>query len=148
MFTADLVALQIKEYTQDRLTHMFDTISEGDSSRICEASISSDGRVVSHLLPAKHRRDDVANKFTLGYTVMGEAFDFDGITVVPAKAEDFEFGKMFCKLSTKLLAQRRIAVHPPTLGAQGLAGVLDGLQQLREGKVSGTKLVYRVDETP
>lgn len=44
----------------------------------------------------------------------------------------------------KLVASKQISVHPPKLGKGGLEGVLDGLQQLREGKVSGMKLVYRV----
>jgi hypothetical protein len=39
-------------------------------------------------------------------------------------------------------------VHPPKVGKDGLQGVLDGLVQLKEGKVTGVKLVYRVDETP
>lgn len=54
----------------------------------------------------------------------------------------------FSELSTKLLASSQISVHPPKVGKHGLEGVFDGLQQLKEGKVSGTKLVYQVDQTP
>jgi hypothetical protein len=36
-------------------------------------------------------------------------------------------------------------VHPVKLGSGGLEGVLDGLDQLKEGKVSGVKLVYKID---
>ena len=54
----------------------------------------------------------------------------------------------FCELSTKLLASSQVSVHPPKVGKDGLKGVFDGMQQLREGKVSGTKLVYKVEETP
>lgn len=54
----------------------------------------------------------------------------------------------FSDLSTKLLASSQVSVHPPKVGKDGLKGVFDGLQQLRDGKVSGTKLVYKVDDTP
>jgi hypothetical protein len=48
--------------------------------------------VISYLLHAKHDREDVENRHTLGYTVTGEANKFRGVDL-PAKPEDFEFGK-------------------------------------------------------
>lgn len=62
--------------------------------------------------------------------------------------QDFEFGKMFWDLSTKLIAEGKVNVHPPKVGKKGLEGVFEGLKELKEGKVSGVKLVYHVDETP
>jgi hypothetical protein len=64
---------------------------------------------------------------------------------MPAKPQDFEFAKTFWELATKLLASQQLTVHPTQVGSGGLEGVLDGLDQLKEGKVSGVKLVYRVD---
>jgi hypothetical protein len=63
---------------------------------------------------------------------------------MPAKPEDWEFGKMFWTLSEELLAQGKIKVHRPSVneGGKGLEGVLKGMQAMREGKVSGKKLVY------
>lgn len=141
------VGKQIREHTKDKLTHAFDCISEGESPKICSDAISSKGGKVSHLLPAKHDREEVEHLHTLAYTITGEGFKF-GPNDVPAKPEDFEFGKKFWDLSTKLMASKQISVHPPKVGKEGLKGVFDGLQQLKEGKVSGTKLVYKVDETP
>lgn len=80
-------------------------------------------------------------------TVFGEAHDKLG-EHVPAKPEDFEFTKKFWQISQKLLATGKLRPHPIRLGKNGLDGVFDGMQQAREGKVSGEKLVYRVDETP
>ena len=54
----------------------------------------------------------------------------------------------FWDLSTKLIASSQISVHPPRVGKGGLQGVFDGLEQLKEGKVSGVKLVYRIEDTP
>lgn len=85
---------------------------------------------------------------TLGYTFIGEHFKWAGGMDMPAQPEDFEFGKKFWELATKLVASQQITMHPAKVGKGGLVGVLDGLEQLRQGKVSGVKLVYRVADTP
>ena len=159
-------AKKIREFTGDKLTKVFDCISEGESPKISSEAISSKGGEVSYLLNPKHDRTDVENKVsvlspdqvclhvlthlpqaTLGYTITGEAFKFFGGMDVPAKPQDFEFGKSFWELATKLLASQQLTVHPAKVGSGGLQGVLKGLDELREGKVSGVKLVYKIDET-
>jgi len=89
----------------------------------------------------------VVRKHTSGYTGFGEAFDKLGAHV-PAKREDFEFTAMFWRLTENLVKEGKIKPHPIRVGGEGLVGVFDGMQQMREGKVSGVKLVYRVEETP
>lgn len=126
---------------------MLDCIAEGESPKICEEAISSQGGAISYLLKASHSRKDVENKHTFGYTINGEAFEKMG-RQVPAKPEDFEHAKMFWELSEKLIADGKIKPHPLKVGQDGLKGAFDGFQQFREGKVSGVKLVYRVEETP
>ena len=55
-------AKKIREYTGDKLTKVFDCISEGDSPKISSEAISSKGGAVSYLLNPKHDRTDVENK--------------------------------------------------------------------------------------
>lgn len=80
-------------------------------------------------------------------TVLGESFDKLGAHV-PAKPENYEFTKEFWQITQGLLATGKLKPHPINLGKEGLVGVFEGMQQSRLGKVSGEKLVYRVDETP
>jgi len=82
-------------------------------------------------------------KSTLGYTVVGEYFKF-GPTEFQARPKDFEFGKMFWELSRELLEKGAAKVHRPAVNMYGkrLDGVLKGMQAMREGKVSGEKLVF------
>jgi hypothetical protein len=54
---------------------------------------------------------------------------------------------MFFRLAEELLAAGRFRAHRATVGKGGLYGVLEGLRLMREGKVSGTKLVYQVEDT-
>jgi NADPH:quinone reductase-like Zn-dependent oxidoreductase len=141
----------IKEYTKDQLKHVFDCISEGNSTKICVEAMSSDGGVYSTLLTIDEEKvtsinPKVEKKMTLAYTVVGEAFKY-GPKEVPAVPEDFEFGKMFWELSTKLFADGKVKMHKPTVDKfdKGLHGVVRGMQYMREGKVSAEKLVYTFD---
>jgi NADPH:quinone reductase-like Zn-dependent oxidoreductase len=93
----------IREYTQDKLAHVFDCISEGDSTKISVESMGSAGGVYSTLRPVPNDKvhsinDRVKNNHTLAYTVVGEAFKIRS-NDVPAKPEDFEFAKMFWGLA-------------------------------------------------
>jgi NADPH:quinone reductase-like Zn-dependent oxidoreductase len=56
------VAKKIREYTGDKLTKVFDCISEGASPKISSEAISSKGGKVTYLLATKHDRTDVENK--------------------------------------------------------------------------------------
>lgn len=141
-------AENIKSYTKDGLKYVFDCISEGASTQISVGAMSSSGGTYSTLLPVDASKvssinDKVEMKSTLGYTVVGEFFTFGG-KEIPAKPEDFEFGKMFWEMAAGLLGSGKVKVHRPEVdqGGKGLEGALKGLQMLREGKVSGKKLVY------
>ena len=70
------------------------------------------------------------------------------ISNIPAKEEDTRFMETFIPIAEALLADGKIQVHPPSVRGGGLRGVLDGFQTMRDGKISGEKLVYRVADTP
>lgn len=90
-------------------------------------------------------RQDVKNIFFLGYSVRGEEFEIEG-EVFPAAPEDFELAKKFFVLCERLLEEGKIKNHPVGLRKGGLENVLGGMWEMKEGKYSGEKLVYRVGE--
>ena len=143
-------AEQIREFTDNKLKYAFDTISVEQSAAICAAALSStSGCAYSSLLPVKLPRQDIESKYTLVYTIANEYFRIGQQgKEFPAKQQDFDFAKKFGGIAEKLLAEGKFKVHPPSVRQGGLKGVLEGLQELREGKVSGSKLVYRISETP
>lgn len=89
-------------------------------------------------------RKDVENIFFLGYTLMGEAFEIEG-TLWPAVPQDYERGKKFAGIVDRLLEKGLLKPHPADVRV-GFEGILDGMQEYKEGKVSGKKLVYRIGE--
>lgn len=140
-------AAKIRAYTNDKLTIAWDTISLPNSAKICEDALSSTPSSTTtlryhSLLPVQVSRSDVKATQSLAYTGVGEAFTFGG-QPIPAKEEDHQYAVKFWELSRELLAAGKVKVSPIQVG-QGLEGVLDGLQALKENKVSGKKLVYKL----
>jgi len=143
-------AKQIREYTGDKLSHVFDCISEGNSIEISVESISSAGGVYSALLAVdsdkvKSLNANVQSRGTLAYTIFGELFTMPGKEFPPI-TEDFEFAKGFWEEARQLLAEGKVKVHKVALNetGKGLQGALKGLELMRQGKLSGKKLVYNL----
>jgi NADPH:quinone reductase-like Zn-dependent oxidoreductase len=148
-YKSPTVTQDIKAYTNDSLTLAFDCIGENATPSIVLPALSSTKQSVAWaILPLNPEEVTKLNskveiKFTLAYTVVGEAFKF-GPPEFPANPADFEFGKTFWALTRDLLAEGKIKVHRPVVNkyAKGFEGILAGMQALREFKVSGEKLVY------
>lgn len=139
-------AAKIHELTKNNLKLVFDTISLEDSARFSDNALSTEGGEYSALLPIKLKRENVNDRSTLAYTVIGEPFDF-GSNSIPALPQDKEFAESFIPVAEKLLAEKKIKVHPTKVLPEGLNGVPSGLQQMKDGKVSGEKLVYNIADT-
>jgi NADPH:quinone reductase-like Zn-dependent oxidoreductase len=142
------VGATIRKNTQNSLKYAWDTLGSEQSAKICADALSTEaGCVYGCVLPTKCPRSDVSSISTVMYTMFGEFFAMRG-TDFPASSADFEFAKTFMALTERLAAAGKLKTHTEVVGPNGLKGVLDGLDTLKTGKVSGQKLVYRVAETP
>lgn len=142
------VRKELGDGDEDALTLAWDCVGTEESARMCVAAMSkAKGGKYRSLLAVgdgvvKGANPKVDNGFTFAYFAFGEAFRKWG--PFPAKPEDFEFAKMFWEMSRRLLAEGKVkpARQDVNRGGKGLEGVLKGLQDMKEGKVSGVKLVY------
>ncbi|KUI53789.1 Protein TOXD [Cytospora mali] len=146
------LAREIKAYTDNKLTYAWDCSPTEESARLCALALSdSEEGAYGQLLPLDNEVVKAANPkvtkvgFTMGYTAFGEAFSRGPFTY-QAKPEDAVFAGKFWELSKDLLAQGKVKVAKIEVnrGGKGLEGVRKGLDDLKEGKVSGTKLVYTI----
>lgn len=80
------------------------------------------------------------------YTIWGEYFK-TGSLEYPANQTDFEWATKFVDLTEKLLAADRLKAHKVAIKEGGLNGVVQGLDDMKNNKISAEKLVYRVAET-
>lgn len=141
-------AARVREEVGDELALAWDCVGSEESARMCVSAMSKGkGGKYRSLLRVDDSvvrgvNEKVDNGFTLAYFVFGEEFKKWG--PFPAKPEDYEFGKMFWEMTRGLLAEGKVkaARQDVNRGGKGLEGVLKGLQEMREGKVSGVKLVY------
>lgn len=133
------------------IRHAMDCISKEPTAKVCAAALADDeegGRYAS-LLAVDEAVLHGVNKHvkvhpvTLAYTVFGEDVTKLGHDI-PANAKDWEFGTMFMALARNLVASGKVkpAKQSVNRGGQGLEGVLKGLDEIKQGKVSGEKLVY------
>ncbi|KAJ5716612.1 chaperonin 10-like protein [Penicillium malachiteum] len=140
-------AAAIRAATGDKLKFVFDTISTASSAEYCDTALSTEGGQYSSLLRISIARENINSRATLGYTIMGEDFMI-GPMRVPARPDDFAFAQEWLPQAFRFLASGQVKVHPLKVNPDGLKGVPEGLNLMKEGKVSGEKLVYMVSETP
>lgn len=137
---------KIRELTGDKLRWAWDTIGTDFSAKICAEALSSkgsDGHYGTVLMNKFPREDGVKYTSTIMYTVFGEEFSKFGHTF-PASKDDYEFGKYWYGLTEKLIKEGKLKNHPAKVHDSGLDGVLQGLDDMKNKKVSGEKLVYRI----
>jgi hypothetical protein len=140
------VGQQIRQATNDHLSMVFDTVSNEATASIRADAFRPEGGVYYNLLGVECPRSNIESVFFLGYCVSGEDYTFEGETYL-ATPEDFVHGAKFASFAEKLWAEWKWKPHPQKLEKAGLSGVSDGLQQKREERYSGEKLVYRIEET-
>lgn len=132
---------KIRSATDNKLKLVFDCIAEGTSPGIIAKALSSSGGHVSTLLPVQNfGRGDIKHNFTFAYTSLGEKYN----DRFPASQADYEFGKRFWAVAEELINNGKVKTHPVEV-RKGLEGVPKGLNDVKEGKVSGVKLVYTVE---
>lgn len=147
----DTLAAQIRDIVGDgsKLTRAWDCSPTADSARACALAIEGSGKYSGILAVDRGvfeaANDKVTSEVTLGYSIFGQTFSRGGRTF-EAKPEDRVFAARFWEESRILLAEGKIkpARRAVNRGGSGLEGVLRGLDELKQGKVSGTKLVYTI----
>lgn len=142
-YNSPTVGKDIRAITNNHLAHVFDCQSDSGSSAICEQAIGEKGGKYVSLLYARLGRGDVSSVFTLAYTAFGEIFDLFGKKWV-VDDEELAFSAKFWSLAGELLEEGKIKTHPVEVKDGGLEGILNGLEDMRQGKVRGKKLVYRI----
>jgi hypothetical protein len=136
---------QMRQYTDNKLKYAWDCIAVGQTPQICaDALTSGPGAKYASLIATKFPRGDVWSINTLAYSALGEPFDKGFAKSEEGSKEDFEFAaKTWVPVAEKCLMEGKIKVHTPRVG-RGMENILDGLDQLKNNKVSGAKLVYRL----
>ncbi|MCJ1264166.1 hypothetical protein MMC22_004037 [Lobaria immixta] len=140
-------AEDVKAYTKNTCKYALDCVVEGSSMQICYAALGRAGGKYCGLEPfpeRQHTRKMVKPDWIMGLTIYGKKVALDGVYGRDEIPEDYEFGKEWFSILQRLLDQGKIRNHPIKNGDGGFEGVLQGIDSLRKGLISGYKLVYAV----
>ncbi|KAJ5517405.1 Trans-enoyl reductase lepG [Penicillium freii] len=137
----------LRDYTHNRLASAIDCISSTDSMQICyEAIGTAGGRYVS-LDPFplnKHTRRSIRPEWLFSFTMFGHAIDWDAPYNFPARPDDRESAERWYAEIEAILATGELVTHPFQEETGGLSSVIDGIGAVRNGQITGYKLVYPI----
>jgi NADPH:quinone reductase-like Zn-dependent oxidoreductase len=138
------VVEEIKKRTDGRLKYAYDCIADPASVAHCYAAIGrTGGRYVSlEMVPEELRtRRAVHARVVLGYEGLGEDVPLSKGYESSADPEKLALATQYFRVFQGLLDEGMLKTHPIQKLEGGLSGVLQGLQLLKSGSVSGRKLV-------
>jgi NADPH:quinone reductase len=113
--------------------HAFDAVSEKGSTANL-GKVVADGGFITTVLPTN--REDVPEKISLGITRVGSVHN---------DAKDLGF--VFFRLIGRGLQEGWFKSHPYEVIPGGLQGIGKAMLNLKEGKASAIKYVFRIEET-
>ncbi|KAH9844379.1 GroES-like protein [Rhodofomes roseus] len=141
----DVIA-KIKETTGDSLHVAFDTISVHDSQVLTVKTFApGPGKLIVIQQPeedAKKLNSKVTIQHTLIYTALGKELKLGN--GYPALPDDRAHMAQFLTKVPGLASSGAIKPNPIKLWEGGLEAIPDGLLYMKEGKITGEKIVYRV----
>ncbi|EPS98739.1 hypothetical protein FOMPIDRAFT_1031239 [Fomitopsis schrenkii] len=140
------VVSKIKQATGDSIHIAFDTIAVLESQSLTIKTFGpGPGRIIVIQSPqqeAQKLNPEVKIQHTLIYTALGKELKLGN--GIPASPEDRAHMAQFLKKLPALVSAGVINPNPVKLWEGGLAAIPDGFKYMKEGKVTGEKLVYRV----
>lgn len=153
----------VRSYTENKLYYAFDCISSPDSLRICYAAIAAPAPALKGQKPETysiqkaryvaldpfpvraHTRRSIIPSWIIAFTVLDQPVNWQHPFQREAKPAHRNWaGRIWFGLVQKLLEQGMIKGPEVEIRQGGLGSVMDGLADIRMGKVGGRKLVYAV----
>ncbi|WWC92305.1 uncharacterized protein L201_007259 [Kwoniella dendrophila CBS 6074] len=132
-----------------------DTINNTSSNKITAKSMGKLGVQLNTFQPIsigqqglEQLNPNLKNVTTLLYTVQGKSFAFtprdkENPTILPVVKEDREFGVEFYKRTPEFIEKYGLKPNPVAVKG-GLDDILQGMADMKAGKVSGVKYVYKI----
>lgn len=147
--TVSAIQDALKKAGLNSARHAFDAIAEHESHEYYMPVLSKEGSIVTHLLPIDSSAFPSYVKDRRAYVGMvhGDPPAELAKTMVGDLTSWKQFGFIFTRLFSLGLSQGWFTPHPYTVIPGGLNGVEKALKDLKEGKASATKFVFRIAET-
>lgn len=128
--------------------YVFDAISFGDSinlaNEVLKSKIGGLRRAAVVLPVPPTSLDPLVEYHAVGIqTIWDKPYEFLGVNI-PAMPRDLETAKAVYRALSHWLERGTFKAGPVTLGSGGLHGIPEGIALVKAGKISASKLVYRI----
>ncbi|KIM92888.1 hypothetical protein OIDMADRAFT_36230 [Oidiodendron maius Zn] len=141
-----MCAANIRTYAKNSLRLVIDCIATTETTRLCfEAMGRAGGRYVSldpYSAEIAASRTIVRPSWVVGMEPLGDEIAWPAPYGRDANPVALDFCQMWNPTMQGLLDRGLIRLHPQRVRDTGLAGALEGLEEIRQKKVSGQKLIY------
>ena len=139
-------AAEIRAYTNNSLRYVLDIITDTRSINKCYQAIGRMGGKYTglELIPedvTSQLRKTVKSDWVMGLSMSGEKIELPGGYSCEARPDRRTFGKEWFQTIERLVHAGKLISHPPRKVEGGFDGILDGVEMLREHRVSGQKIV-------
>ncbi|KAH6972256.1 chaperonin 10-like protein [Ilyonectria sp. MPI-CAGE-AT-0026] len=121
---------------------------EVTSSATASTAMREAGGILCTVRPSKEFTEHVSSRTKVTSILVFTSFLKEhqmGSCILPASEEDHQLATEFYQALPSLLSQGKIRPNTPWVIDQGLGGVNEGFQAFRDGKISGYKIVYKLN---
>ncbi|KAI5925274.1 GroES-like protein [Camillea tinctor] len=137
---------EIRSWTNNSLAYVLDCISSASTMTMCYEAIGSSGGRYVALDPfptaVQYTRRDVKADWLMVYTLFGDPVKLAGAYGRPQIPENREFAASLFSLAQRLIDNRMLKNHPIYNRPGKLQDLVQGIEELRMGRVTAQKLVY------
>ena len=138
-------AADIKTYTRSSLGHVLDIITDISSQAICHGAMGRLGGKYTALEAPSNalnpRKRTVRTDFVIGLCALGTEVALEGEYHRQADKEARRHVGQFFDEMQEFVDAGKVMPHPHRLLKEGYENILKGIEDLRQGKISGEKLV-------
>ncbi|CAN8105227.1 unnamed protein product [Discula destructiva] len=139
--------IEIRNYTKDSLRHVLDCVTQAESMKLSYDAISGkEGGKYVALDPfpttIQYTRRDIEAEWLMIFSLFGNPVKLSGVYGRPARPLDRQFASVMYPLAERLIAEGRLNPHPVEVRQGGLSAMAEGIEDLRNNKVRGRKLIY------
>ncbi|KAK3385180.1 chaperonin 10-like protein [Podospora didyma] len=138
-------AADIRAFTKNRLKRVIDPFGEAATTVLCYEAIGRSGGIYCSLEQYREslcKRRTVRHQLVMGPAIIGRGVILPDPYGVPPDPELHEWSKRFYRSLQRLVDEKKLRPLPSqVLQPAGFDTILNGLELLKSGRVSGKKLV-------
>lgn len=116
--------------------------------KMCYEAIGSDGGSYVALDPfsshIQYTRRDIKAEWLMIFSLFGAPVKLPGVYGRPSRPQDRQFASAMFPIAERLIQDEQLKPHPAEIRDGGLEAITSGIEDLRNDKIKGRKLVYPI----